>query len=176
MSDRRLFVIVGASLAGAKAAETLRQEGFDGRIVLVGQEPARPYERPPLSKELLRGETDPEKAFVHPEAFYADNDIELRRSTRAESIDSAGRRVGLPGGEHLPYDMLLLATGAEPRRLALPGATLDGVFSLRTMEDCRRLGDAIRSASRVAVVGAGGIGCEVAASGALSGWSIGPRP
>src|SRR3954462_4883069 len=106
----RQFVIVGAGLAGAKAAETLRQEGFDGRITLIGDEPERPYERPPLSKEYLRGEADG-KPFVHPEGFYEENDIELLTGTRATAIDPGARQVVLDDDRRLAYDALLLATG-----------------------------------------------------------------
>src|SRR5215210_5242693 len=126
MADQT-FVIVGASLAGAKAAETLREEGFDGRVVLIGAEAERPYERPPLSKDYLRGEADA-KPYVHDAGFYAEHDIELRTSTTVERIDPAASEVSLASGERLSFDRLLLATGAEPRRLSLPGRDLDGVL------------------------------------------------
>ena len=164
MADNRSFVIVGASLAGAKAAETLRSDGFDGRVVLVGEEPFRPYERPPLSKGLLRGESPEETVFVHPPGFYADNDIELRLSTEVESVDRAGRQVGLGTGERIGYDALLLATGAYPRRIGTPGADLPGVHYLRRLDDSIGLREAIRSSRSVVVIGGGFIGCEVAAS------------
>src|SRR5215218_11298106 len=128
------FVIVGAGLAGAKAAETLREEGFEGRVVLIGAEAERPYERPPLSKDYLRGEADA-KPYVHDEGFYAEHDVELRTSTTVERIDPARSEVALPGGETLGFERLLLATGAEPRRISLPGSDLDGVLTLRTIED-----------------------------------------
>src|SRR6185436_9950279 len=105
------FAIVGAGLAGAKAAETLRSEGFDGRVVLIGAEPERPYERPPLSKDYLRGEADREKAYVHEPGFYADNDIELMTERTVLAIDDAGHVLELDGGETLDYDRALLATG-----------------------------------------------------------------
>lgn len=161
---KRTFVIVGASLAGAKAAEMLRQEGFDGRVVLVGEEPERPYERPPLSKEYLRGEAEREKAYVHEEGFYATQDIELRTSTRAVAVEPAHQEVVLESGERIRYDRLLLATGATPRRLTVPGADLPGVFYLRAMEDADALRSALAQATRVVVIGAGWIGTEVAAS------------
>jgi 3-phenylpropionate/trans-cinnamate dioxygenase ferredoxin reductase subunit len=164
MADSRTFVIVGASLAGAKAAETLRQEGFEGRVVLIGDEPERPYERPPLSKGFLRGESKVDEAFVHEESFYADKGIELLLSTRAERIDVPRAKVVLADGAEVPYDSLLLTTGSTPRRPNLPGVELDGVHFLRTLADSRRLRKAISSASRVVVIGAGWIGCEVAAS------------
>src|SRR5947208_865899 len=115
MPSDQTFVIVGASLAGAKAAETLRQEGFDGRVILIGNETERPYERPPLSKEYLRGEADG-KPFVHDEGFYADKDIELRLGQTVGGFDPVAGTVILDGGETLAYDRLLLTTGAAPRR------------------------------------------------------------
>jgi len=164
MASERTFVIVGASLAGAKAAETLRAEGFDGRVVLIGEEAERPYERPPLSKEYLRGEKPAAKLYIHDEGFYTDNNIELLTGTRAGSIDTSAREVILPGGDHIPYSRLLLSTGAAPRRLSLPGADLPGVRYLREMGDSDALRAAITAASRVVVIGAGWIGSEVAAS------------
>src|SRR6478672_5268766 len=133
------MVVVGASLAGAKAAAALREQGFDGRIVLVGSEPELPYERPPLSKEYLRGEAPREKARVHDEGFYESRDIELRTGTTATAVDTAASEVELDGGERLRYDRLLLATGAEPRRLSLPGADLEGVHYLRDLNDADAL-------------------------------------
>jgi len=164
MSTEDTFVIVGASLAGAKAAEDLRLEGFGGRVVLIGQEPERPYERPPLSKEYLRGEVGPEKAYVHDEGFYDGHDIELRTSAWVVAIDRAKAQVVFKDFTRLRYDRLLLATGAVPRRLSIPGSDLPGVHYLRTIEDSERLNQAITPASRVVVVGAGWIGSEVAAS------------
>src|SRR6476646_186227 len=115
------FIIVGASLTGATAAETLRSEGFDGRVVLVGAEPERPYERPPLSKDYLRGEVGREEVYVHDEGFYADNQIELRLGRMATHVDTSKGDLVLEDGERLRYDRLLLATGAEPRKLRIPG-------------------------------------------------------
>jgi 3-phenylpropionate/trans-cinnamate dioxygenase ferredoxin reductase component len=172
MTDTLTMVIVGASLAGAKAAETLRSEGFGGRVVLIGEEPDRPYERPPLSKGYLRGDQEGVKIFVHDEGFYADNAIELRTSTRVTAIDAAAREVELAGGERIAYHRLLLTTGAGPRRLGVPGAELPGVHYLRDVNDADRLGLAIRQASRVVVVGAGWIGSEVAASARQMGAEV----
>ena len=163
MSKRR-FVIVGASLAGAKAAETLRQEGFDGEVVLIGEEPVRPYERPPLSKGYLQGATDQEKVFVHDAGFYGANDIDLRLSRRVEKIDPADHHVVLSSGERIGFDSCLIATGAAPRRLKVAGSDLEGVYYLRDLADADRLRAAITDASKVVVIGAGWIGCEVAAS------------
>jgi len=164
MTDDRGFVIIGASLAGAKAAETLREEGFDGRITLIGEEPVRPYERPPLSKEYLQGKAEADVAFVHDPAYYDKHDIDLRLSTTVRGLEPDGREVVLESGERLGYDAVLLATGARPRRLAVPGADLAGVHYLRIMADAERLRAAIIRANRVVVIGAGWIGCEVAAS------------
>jgi len=130
MTDDRGFVIIGASLAGAKAAETLREEGFDGRITLIGEEPVRPYERPPLSKEYLQGKAEADVAFVHDPAYYDKHDIDLRLSTTVRGLEPDGREVVLESGERLGYDAVLLATGSQapapggpggrPRRRALP--------------------------------------------------------
>jgi 3-phenylpropionate/trans-cinnamate dioxygenase ferredoxin reductase subunit len=172
MSTERTFVIVGASLAGASAAETLRHDGFDGRIVLIGEEPQRPYQRPPLSKDYLRGEAGPDKVYLHDEGFYAEQQIDLRTSTRVAAVEPGAGQVLLQDGERLGYDRLLLATGAAPRRLAIPGSELPGVHALRTLEDSERLREAITAASRVVVVGAGWIGSEVAASARSMGAEV----
>ena len=172
MVTDRTFVIVGASLAGAKAAETLRAEGFDGRVVLIGEESERPYERPLLSKEYLRGEKPAAKLYVHDESFYADNDIELMTGTRVESFDPVAHEVTLPGGSRMPYSTLLLATGSAPRVLPLLGADLSGVRYLRQLGDSDTLRSAIAAASRVVVIGAGWIGSEVAASARQMGAEV----
>jgi 3-phenylpropionate/trans-cinnamate dioxygenase ferredoxin reductase subunit len=164
MSTSPTFAIVGAGLAGAKAAETLRAEGFDGRLLLLGEEAERPYDRPPLSKAYLRGETDRDSLDLHPEGFYAAHDIELRTSTPVRSIDPVGRQLELVSGERISYEQLLLATGAAPRRLSLPGAELDGVRYLRTRSDAATLAAAAARAEHVVVVGTGWIGSEAAAS------------
>ena len=160
----RTFVIVGASLAGASAAIQLRKEGFDGRIVLVGEEEGAPYERPALSKGYLRGATRRERLDVRGPAFYLDNEIELRASTRATAIEPRSGEVLLEGGQRLRYDRLLLATGASPRRLEVPGGDLAGVHYLRTVEDADAIRAAATGARRAVVVGGGWIGAEVAAS------------
>src|SRR5258705_8381023 len=134
------FVIVGASLAGAKAAETLRAEGFTGRVVLIGEEVERPYERPPLSKEYLQGNEDArEKAFVHPMEWYGENDVELRLATRVTHLDPAAHAVTLDGVEILHYDKLLLTTGSRVPTLHVPGADLTGVRYLRTVDEADAL-------------------------------------
>jgi 3-phenylpropionate/trans-cinnamate dioxygenase ferredoxin reductase component len=171
MPNQRTFVIVGAALCGAKAAETLRDEGFDGRVVLIGTEANRPYERPPLSKEYLRGEAE-ERPYVHDEGFYAEREIELRTSTTVESIDVAASELALEDGESIKFDRLLLATGAEPRRLPVPGADLDGVLYLRTVEDSDTLRERIEQGGKLVTIGAGWIGSEVAASARQKGCEV----
>jgi 3-phenylpropionate/trans-cinnamate dioxygenase ferredoxin reductase component len=162
--DLNTHVIVGGGLAGAKAAEVLRSEGFEGRIVLLGEESEVPYERPPLSKDYLRGESPRENARVHPEGFYADHDIELRTGTVVTGVDPAGREVELADGERIRYARLLLATGARPRRLEVPGAELDGVLVLRDLADADALRARLPWVTHLVVIGAGWIGSEVAAS------------
>src|SRR5947209_8213936 len=161
--SNQTFIIVGASLTGAKAAETLREEGFDGRVVLIGDEVERPYERPPLSKEYLRGEAE-SKPYVHDQSFYSDPEIELRTSTPVERIDPAASEVSLADGETLGFDRLLLSTGAQPRRLSLPGTDLDGVLYLRSVEDSDAIRERINRGGKLVTIGAGWIGAEVAAS------------
>jgi 3-phenylpropionate/trans-cinnamate dioxygenase ferredoxin reductase subunit len=157
------LTIIGASVAGAKAAEGARVAGYDGRIVLIGDEATLPYERPPLSKAFLRGEADEESARVHPSGFYDEHDIALVTG-HVTALDPVAKRVEISGGGDIRFDTAVLATGAAPRRLTIAGAELDGVHYLRTVGDAARLRDAIRRASRVAIVGAGWIGSEVAAS------------
>jgi 3-phenylpropionate/trans-cinnamate dioxygenase ferredoxin reductase subunit len=159
------FVIVGASLAGAKAAETLRAEGFDGSVVLIGQEDQYPYERPPLSKGYLLGKDSRESVFVQDsDAWYAEHQVDLRLAATVTSIDRAGHRIGLGRGEAVPYDKLLIATGASPRRLDVPGADLGHVHYLRTLPESERLSAALRGGGSVVIAGAGWIGLEVAAA------------
>jgi 3-phenylpropionate/trans-cinnamate dioxygenase ferredoxin reductase subunit len=158
------IAIVGASLAGGTAAATLRDQGFDGEIVLIGEEAQPPYERPPLSKEYLRGEEPFERALVRPEAFWADAGITLRTGERAESLDLEGGSVRLAGGDEVAFDRLLLTTGGVNRRLPVPGADLDHVLDLRSVADADRIREAASGASSAVVVGMGFIGAEVAAS------------
>ncbi|GII77243.1 pyridine nucleotide-disulfide oxidoreductase [Sphaerisporangium rufum] len=169
---RQSFVIVGAGLAGAKAAEALREQGFDGRITLVGAEPHRPYERPPLSKGYLAGTAGRAGVFVHPEDWYAGHDVELRLGVAATGLDRGARRVELDGGGMIGYDRLLLATGAVPRRPPIPGAGAPHVHYLRRIEDCESLRDVLASKSRLAVIGAGWIGLEVAAAARQAGLAV----
>jgi 3-phenylpropionate/trans-cinnamate dioxygenase ferredoxin reductase subunit len=162
------YVIVGASLAGAKAAETLREEGFGGPVVLIGEETDRPYERPPLSKDYLLGKAERESIYVHPAEWYAEHDVDLRLGARVVGIDPAAREVRLADGSRVGYAKLLLATGSSPRRLTVPGADADGVLYLRRVADSDQIKAAFTAVSRVAVIGAGWIGLETTAAGRLA--------
>ncbi|HEV7183298.1 MAG TPA: FAD-dependent oxidoreductase [Leifsonia sp.] len=158
-------VIAGAGLAGATTATELREQGFDGRILLLGAEEHAPYIRPPLSKEYLKGEAERSTVFVHPQAWYADNAVELLPETVAGSLDPAAHELFVAGGARLTYDSLVLATGASPRRLTVPGAGHGAVFTLRTLGDSEWLRGALAvGGRRVVVVGSGWIGLEVAAA------------
>ena len=171
MSAGPSVVVVGANLAGGRAVEALRSEGFDGRIILIGEEPHRPYERPPMSKEVLRGEWPAEKAFLRPESWYAENDIELMLGTRAQMVDLHEQTI-LASGSLVPYDALVLATGGSPRSLDVPGATLQGIHTLRTMDDSIALSAELTPGARVVVVGFGFIGAEVAAGARARGCEV----
>jgi 3-phenylpropionate/trans-cinnamate dioxygenase ferredoxin reductase component len=172
MPTEPTYVIVGASLAGAKAAETLREEGFSGGIVLLGEETERPYERPPLSKGYLLGKEEKSSAYVHDEGWYAQNEVDLRLGTSVTGLDPGARQVSLSDGFTVGYDRLLLTTGAVPRRLSAPGGDLDGVLYLRWMADSERLGAALRGGGTVVIVGAGWIGLEVAAAAREFGCAV----
>jgi len=166
------FVIVGAGLAGAKAAEALREQGFDGRVILVGAEPHRPYERPPLSKGYLAGKTDREKVFVHAKDWYAEHRVEFTPQLPATRLDRAAHQVELADGTTIGYDKLLLATGSSPRRLEVPGADADGVHHLRTLDDSDVLRDLLANTGRLVVIGAGWIGLEVTAAARQAGVEV----
>jgi len=173
------FVIAGASLAGAKAAETLRDEGFDGEIVLLGAEPERPYERPPLSKGYLLGNDSRDSVYVHAADWYAEHGVDLREGVTVTGIDrGAGPASGTvaisgpAGDEELSYDKLLLATGASPRRLDFPGSDREEVLYLRTLEDSDRLRSAFQPGTRVVVAGAGWIGLETTAAARSAGCPV----
>lgn len=158
------IVIVGASLAGGSAAATLREEGFDGDVTLIGAEPQLPYERPALSKQYLRGEMLFEKMLVRAATFYEQNRIETVLGVRAARIEPLDRRIELQDGRRIHYDKLLLATGVRNRRPPIPGLDLPGVFALRSVSDANAIRDEIRPGRRAVVIGMGFIGCEVAAS------------
>ena len=165
-------LIVGASLAGAKAAETLRGEGFDGPLVMVGAERERPYERPPLSKDYLLGKAERETVYVHPQQWYAEHQVDLRLGVTVTGIHPSAHEVSLADGSRIGYAKLLLATGSSPRRPSVPGAGLDGVLYLRTVGDSDRIKAALQSSSRVAVIGAGWIGLETAAAARAAGLAV----
>jgi 3-phenylpropionate/trans-cinnamate dioxygenase ferredoxin reductase subunit len=172
MSSSETFVIVGASLAGAKAAQALRDQGFAGRIVLIGAEQHLPYERPPLSKGYLAGSAEREKVFVHPESWYAEHDIELCLNQSVSRLDRDARVVELADGTQFGYDKLLLSTGASPRALSVPGADAEGVHLLRTLDDSDTLRALLPTLSRLVVIGAGWIGLEVAAAAREAGVEV----
>ena len=157
-------VIIGAGHAGGTAAALLRQYGHEGPILLAGEEPAAPYQRPPLSKAWLKGETDLEGLLLRPESFYAEHGIELRTGTTATAIDAAAKTVSFADGTMEPYDALILATGSAARKLALPGADRPNLLELRTLADAEKLKAALGPGRRLAVVGGGYVGLEAAAS------------
>ena len=172
MADDGSYVIIGASLAGARAAETLREEGFDGPVVLIGAERESPYERPELSKGYLTGKVAREKIYVHPSEWYDEHDIELLLGEPVLAIDPALHEIALKGGGRVDYGKVLLTTGSSPRTLPVPGADLKGVLSLRTVGDSDRIKKTFESASRVVVVGAGWIGLETAAAARQAGVEV----
>lgn len=163
-SGMSTIVVVGASLAGGRCVEQLRRRGFEGRIQLVGEEAPRPYERPPLSKKFLRGQMDEEKLYFRPLDFYAEREIELVLGARATGLDADARSVTLEDGRALSYDQLVIATGAHVRRLPVPGAELEGVHYVRSLDDSRGLAAELSAGRRAVVIGAGVIGAEVAAA------------
>ncbi|MFE0462029.1 NAD(P)/FAD-dependent oxidoreductase [Kitasatospora sp. NPDC058965] len=166
------LVIVGASLAGAQAAQALRAEGYQGPLVLVGEESELPYERPPLSKGYLLGKEPRQKIYVHPAEWYPEQRVELRLGTAVTALDPAAHRLTLADGSTLEYAKLLLTTGARPRPLPVPGADLAGVHYLRRVEDSDRLRELFRTAGRIAVVGAGWIGLEATAAARAAGVEV----
>jgi len=172
MPTEPTFVIVGASLAGAKAAETLRSEGFGGRVIMLGTETERPYERPPLSKGYLLGKDEKSTIYVHEEGWYAEHEVDLRLGVTVTSVDPAGRTVTTADGQSVAFDRLLLATGASPRKLEVLGADRDGVLYLRTVADSERLAAAFQGGGRVATIGAGWIGLEVTAAAREAGCDV----
>jgi 3-phenylpropionate/trans-cinnamate dioxygenase ferredoxin reductase subunit len=172
MEQNGTLLIIGGGLAGAKAAEGARSAGHEGRIVLLAEEDALPYERPPLSKEILRADAAPDSSRVHDAGYYDEQSIELITGNAVDRLDVASRKVHVADGDTFAFDAAVIATGAAPRRLRLPGAELGGVHYLRTLDDSLRLQEAIKGARRVAVVGAGWIGSEVAASARQMGAEV----
>jgi 3-phenylpropionate/trans-cinnamate dioxygenase ferredoxin reductase component len=172
MARSTTFVIVGGGLAGAKAAEALRDNDFDGHIVLFSEEEHLPYERPPLSKEFLAGKKSLSDFTVHNSAWYRDHDVDLRLGARVSSLDPSAHTVGLPDDTEVRYDKLLLATGSRSRRPPIPGSDASGVHYLRTFEDASELDSVLAEGSSLAVVGAGWIGLEVAAGARQRGVNV----
>jgi 3-phenylpropionate/trans-cinnamate dioxygenase ferredoxin reductase subunit len=172
MSEPRTVAVVGGGLAGGKAVEALRTEGYDGRLVLFAAERYRPYERPPLSKGYLLGNDERDVVFVHPEQWYAEHEVELRLGTPVTGLDPRAHLLTTGSGDSLRYDKLLLATGASPRRLAVPGADLPAVRYLRDIDDSDALRAAFRPDARVVVIGAGWIGLETAAAARTAGAQV----
>ena len=162
------YVIVGAGLAGARAAEALRDGGYEGPVVLLGAEQHRPYERPPLSKEYLQGSSERDEVFVHPADWYREHDVDLRLGATVTAIDRDASEVVLDDGGRVGYDALLLATGSSPRHLRVPGAELEDVHYLRYLDDSDRLKILLQRAGRIAVIGAGWIGLEVTAAARIA--------
>ena len=172
MSTDATYVIVGASLGGAKAAEALRAAGHDGRVVLLGAGSELPYERPPLSKGYLQGKAERETIYVHPREWYAEADIDLRLGVTVTGIDPAAHEVVLADGSRIGYAKLLLTTGSSPRRLQVPGADLDGVLYLRSAGDSDRIKALLARVGRITVIGAGWIGLEVTAAAREAGVAV----
>ena len=172
MSTRPAMVIVGAGQCGVRTAHALRENGWDGEITLLGNEGTAPYDRPPLSKAVLLGERSTAQCAFHDDAFYRDQRIDLRVDACVQQIDRGARKVVLQDGRTIDYQRLLIATGAEPRRLDVPGAHLEGVHLLRTASDANALADVLQPARRIVIVGAGFIGLEVAASAVARGCEV----
>jgi 3-phenylpropionate/trans-cinnamate dioxygenase ferredoxin reductase subunit len=172
MSTDATYVIVGASLSGAKASEALRAAGYDGHVVLLGAETELPYERPPLSKGYLQGKAERETIYVHPRPWYTEADVDLRLGVTATGVDPAAHEVVLADGSRIGYTKLLLTTGSSPRRLQAPGADLDGVLYLRSVGDSDRIKALLTGAGRIAVIGAGWIGLEITAAAREAGLEV----
>jgi 3-phenylpropionate/trans-cinnamate dioxygenase ferredoxin reductase subunit len=172
MSADDNYLIVGASLGGAKAAEALRAAGYDGRVTLIGAESELPYERPPLSKGYLQGKAERDSIYVHPRQWYADSGIDLRLDVTATAIDRAAHEVALADGSRIGYAKLLLTTGSAPLQLPVPGADLDGVLYLRSAADSDRIKALLGRSSRIAVIGAGWIGLEITAAAREAGVEV----
>jgi len=171
-TEAKAMVIIGAGQAGGETAAILRQFGFAGSITVIGEEPYLPYQRPPLSKAFLSGESTVESLVVRSGAAYEKADIAVRINTRAEKIDRHNRKVELAGGEALPYDYLVLATGGRPRMMRVPGAELENIFYLRTIADVDALRAAFIPGRHVTIVGGGYVGLEVAAVAIKAGLKV----
>ena len=172
MTANEALVIAGVGLAGARAAETLRAEGFACPVVLIGDESERPYERPPLSKDYLMGKAERDSIYVHPQDWYREHNVDLRLGAAVTGIDRERHEVTLADGSRAGYGKLLLATGSSPRRLQVPGAGLPGVHYLRTAGDSDQIRQAFQGAGRVVVIGAAWIGLEAAAAARTAGAEV----
>ncbi|MFW2403859.1 MAG: NAD(P)/FAD-dependent oxidoreductase [Gammaproteobacteria bacterium] len=170
MSDN--VIIAGAGHAAGQVAVSLRQGGFEGEIIMVGEEKYLPYQRPPLSKAYLAGELELDRLFIRQQKFYDDHDVDIRLSTRVESIDAQNRTVKLSSGEKLAYGSLVVATGSQVRKIDIPGADLEGVHYLRTIDDVRRMQPDFQAGKNLIVIGAGYIGLEVAAVAVKHGLNV----
>jgi 3-phenylpropionate/trans-cinnamate dioxygenase ferredoxin reductase subunit len=166
------MVIIGAGQAAGQAAASLRQEGYEGEIIILGDETHPPYQRPPLSKQYLSGEHGLDRVYVRPEKFYADKDVDLRTGVAVTAIDTAAKTVTTDDGDIIAYEKLLIATGSRPRILNIPGSDLKGIFYLRTIADVDRIRDAMETARNVVIVGGGYIGLEVASVAAGAGLNV----
>src|SRR5579863_10121448 len=165
-------VIVGGGQAAVQAIDTLRRKGFTGKVVLIGDEPWLPYQRPPLSKKYLAGALERERLYIRPEKFFTDHQVAMRLGCRVTAIERREQRLRLDDGEVLPYDALVLATGSHPRRLLAPGADLSGVYYLRSIADADRIRAQFVSGRRLVVIGGGYIGLEVAATARELGMDV----
>jgi len=168
----KTFVVVGGGHAGGQAVDSLRREGFDGRLVLVGEEPCLPYHRPPLSKKFLAGELVQDRLYLRHQPFYDQHSIELRLGTRVTAIDRDGRRLRLADDSELEYDALLLCLGSRVRRLNVPGADLPGLYYLRSLQDVAQIREHLAPGRRLIVIGAGYIGLEAAATARSLGLEV----
>jgi 3-phenylpropionate/trans-cinnamate dioxygenase ferredoxin reductase subunit len=166
------IVLVGGGLAAGKTAQALRKRGYEGALTLLTAEPHRPYERPPLSKGYLLGTSERDEVFVHDAGWYAQQEVDLRLATSVTGLDRERREVRTASGERLPYDAVLLATGAVPRRLPVPGTELDGVLTLRTLDDSEALRGRLTAGRRIVIIGGGWIGLEVAAAARAAGVDV----
>ncbi|MFT4720220.1 MAG: 3-phenylpropionate/trans-cinnamate dioxygenase ferredoxin reductase subunit [Candidatus Azotimanducaceae bacterium] len=166
------MVIVGAGQGAGQAAASFRQEGYEGEIIILGDEPFPPYQRPPLSKQYLSGELPLERVFVRPEKFYTDRNIDLRTNTRVSAIDAQAKTVTTAAGEAIAYEKLLIATGSRPRKLSIPGSDLAGIHYLRTITDVDGIAVAMKTAKKVVIVGGGYIGLEVASVAVTAGLDV----
>lgn len=164
MSDDRVFAIIGASQAGGWTAKTLRNEGFEGKVILIGEEPYLPYERPPLSKDALAGTVEIDSTYFWPPESYDEQDIEVRLKSKVTAIDPDAKTLTLTDGETLSWDRLAITTGARVRELPIDGATLPGAFYLRTMDDTLAIRNAVKPGTNALIIGGGWIGLECAAT------------